>query len=410
MKQEAVAGLSIARLGRISTLLEDGYVASGKLAGCQALVARRGQVAYHECFGSMDLRRGTPWRDDTVVRIYSMTKPIVSIALMMLWERGLFQLDEPVARLLPEWQHQRVWCSGIGDAMQTVEPHRPVSFRDLLSHTAGLTYGGLLDSVGIPGVAHPVDTAYQALRVRRDRAEDLDGLLTKLGLLPLRYQPGQQWMYSLATEIVGALVQRISGKRLDRFLQDEIFMPLGMLDTGFFVRADNRDRFAACYRRRAGETVECDDPQDSPYLQEPVFLSGGGGLVSTMADYHCFCEMLRRGGELDGTRIIGPRTLALMTRNHLINGRSLSELALDGFSETTPAGVGFGLGFAVITDGVRAGTASEGDFYWGGAASTAFWIDPREELVVVFLTQLLPSTSFDIRAQLRNIVYAAIED
>jgi CubicO group peptidase (beta-lactamase class C family) len=411
MKHERHLGMSASRLDRISELLETSYIEPNKIAGCQALVARRGEVAYSQSFGRMDLARDKPWRDDTVVRIYSMTKPVVSLALMMLWERGLFQLDEPVARVLPEWAEQRVWLSGEGEAMVTAAPKKPVTFRQLLSHTAGLTYGGLLEQFGAPPSVHPVEKAYKALRVRRDPAEDLDAFVAKLGQVPLLYQPGEQWMYSLATDVVGALVQRISGKPLDRFLRDEIFDPLRMVDTGFSVAPANVDRFAACYSWTASKTLALsDDPQTSAYLNDPVFLSGGGGLVSTLGDYHRFCEMLRRGGELDGVRLIGPRTLSLMTGNHLKNKASLAELALDGFSETTPAGIGFGLGFAMTTDAIRAGSPSKDDYYWGGAASTLFWVDPSEDLVVIFLTQLMPSTTFNFRGQLKNIVYAAIED
>jgi CubicO group peptidase (beta-lactamase class C family) len=410
MTQDRHLGLSAARLERITDLLQASYVEPGKIAGCQALVARHGEIAYSRSFGQMDLARGKPWRDDTVVRIYSMTKPIVSLALMMLWERGLFQLDEPVVRVLPEWAGQRVWLSGEGEAMATAAAKKPVTFRQLLSHTSGLTYGGLLELYGAPASTHPVDKAYQTLRVRRDPAEDLDAFAAKLGQVPLRYQPGEQWMYSLATDVVGALVQRISGRPLDRFLHEEIFAPLGMVDTGFAVAPAQVDRFAACYRWRADKTLALfDDPQASPYLENPVFLSGGGGLVSTIGDYHRFCELLRRGGELDGMRLIGPRTLALMTGNHLKNGASLAELALDGFSETTPMGVGFGLGFAMTVDGVRAGSPSQGDFYWGGAASTIFWVDPVEDLVAIFLTQLTPSSTFNFRGQLKSVIYSAIE-
>jgi CubicO group peptidase (beta-lactamase class C family) len=408
---DTIAGLSRPRLERITDLLETRYVARGDLAGAQVLVARHGQIAYERAFGLMDRERSRPWADDTIVRIYSMTKPIVSVALMMLWERGLFQLDEPVTRVLPEWVDQRVWISGEGEAMTTKAVRKPVTFRQILTHTAGLTYGAVLETVGISGRRHPVDQAYVDLRVRKDPSEDLDGFIAKLGRAALRYQPGTRWMYSLATDVAGALVERISGRRLDHFLQDEIFDPLKMVDTAFQVRAGEVERLAACYARRAdGSNALQDDPRTSPYLEQPTFLSGGGGLVSTMADYHRFCEMLRRGGELDVARVIGPRTLALMTQNHLPGGGFLANLALDGFSEIAPIGVGFGLGFAITTDNVQAGTPSQGDYYWGGAASTFFWVDPREQLVVILLTQLLPSTTFNIRAQLKNIVYAAVED
>ena len=406
-----VTGLSEARLERITDHLTRNYIEPGKIAGCQTLVARHGQVAYQTSLGLMDRERGKPMADDAIVRIYSMTKPITSVALMMLFERGLFQLDDPVSRVFPEWQDQRVWVSGEGDEMRTEAPNRPVSFRDMLRHTGGLTYGSLLESVGAPVDRHPVDQAYRALGVRRDREETLDEFIDKIGRAPLRYQPGERWMYSLSTDVCGALVQRLSGKRFDVFLQDEILGPLGMIDTAFHVPPDKQARFAANYQRRADKTTAlADDPAESPYLEEPAFFSGGGGLVSTLADYHRFCEMLRRGGELDGVRIIGPRTLSLMHRNHLPGRGDLAQLAIGAFSETSNAGVGFGLGFASTLDQVTTGTLSEGEFYWGGAASTAFWIDPREDMVVVFLTQLMPSATFNFRGQLRSLIYAAIED
>jgi CubicO group peptidase (beta-lactamase class C family) len=407
---DLAAGLSSSRLERIGDFLQSTYIEPGRIAGGQVLVARGGEVAYARSLGVMDRERARPWADDTVVRIYSMTKPIVSVALMSLWERGLFQLDEPVTRVLPEWSGQRVWLSGEGEAMITEPLAKPVTFRHLLSHTAGLTYGGFLSTVGIGGPIHPVDQACIDLKVRRDPAEDLDAFVGKLGRAPLRYQPGTRWMYSFATDVIGCLVERLSGRPLDRFLEEEITGPLGMADTGFQVRPEQQARFAACYQHAGASGFALqDDPETSPFIKPQRFLSGGGGLVSTLADYHRFCEMLRRGGELDGVRIIGPRTLRLMTLNHLAGGASLAELALDSFSETTPFGVGFGLGFAMTVDGVRAATPSQGDFYWGGAASTIFWVDPVEALVVIFLTQLLPSTTYAFRGQLKSLVYAALE-
>ena len=410
-KSARKAGLNAARLERIGDFLERSYVAPGKIAGCQVLVARRGHTAYRRSIGLMDVERSKPMADDAVLRIYSMTKPVVSVALMTLWERGAFQLDEPIAKAFPEFDEPKVWVEGEGEAMRTEPAARPVTYRQVLSHTAGFTYGGLLEQVGAPGSGDPVDAAYKALRIRRDPAEDLEAFMGKLAQAPLRYQPGTKWMYSLATDVVGALVERLSGRRLDVFLREEIFEPLGMDDTGFSVPERAHDRFAACYARGADKALKLvDDAEKSPFLQPPVFLSGGGGLVSTLEDYGRFCDMLRCGGAVDGQRIIGPRTLDLMTANHLPGGGDLSTLALDSFSETLPAGVGFGLGFAMTLDGVAAGYACEDEYYWGGAASTAFWIDPIEDLYVVFLTQLMPSTTYNFRAQLRSLVYAAIED
>lgn len=405
------AGMSAERLERVGDFLERGYVEPGKIAGCQVLVARRGHVAYRRSIGSMDLERSRPMADDAVVRIYSMTKPVASVALMSLWERGAFQLDDPIAKAFPEFRESRVWTEGEGEAMRTEPAAGPVTYRQVLSHTAGLTYGGLLEQVGAPGSGDPVDAAYKALRIRRDPGEDLEAFMGKLAQAPLKYQPGTRWMYSLATDVAGALVERLSGRKLDVFLREEIFEPLGMEDTGFSVPEGARDRFAACYSRGADKTLKLvDDPEKSAFLQTPTFLSGGGGLVSTLEDYGRFCDMLRCGGALDGERVIGPRTLDLMTANHLPGGGDLSTLALDSFSETLPVGVGFGLGFATTMDGVAAGYACEDEYYWGGAASTAFWVDPLEDLYVVFLTQLMPSTTYNFRAQLRSLVYAAIED
>ncbi len=406
----AHTGMATRQLERIGAVLQERYVDAGRIAGCQVLVARHGQVAYRASLGMMDVKRAKPMEDHSILRIYSMTKPITSVALMMLMERGAFQLDEPVTRVLPEWRGQKVWVGG-ADGAELAEPRRPVSFRDLLSHTAGLTYGGLLEQVGAPASADPVDAAYRAAGVRRGPDETLEQFVTKLGQVPLKYQPGERWMYSLATDVCGAVVERISGKPFGDFLQEEIFGPLGMVDTGFHVPEAKRDRFAANYARRGGEMLAlADDPAESAYLQPPVFQSGGGGLVSTIDDYHRFCDVLRGGGAAGGVRLLGPRTLALMHKNHLPGGRDLTEVAIDSFSETAAQGVGFGLGFAVTLDEVRSGTLGQGDFYWGGAASTLFWVDPAEDLVAIFLTQLMPSTTYNFRGLLKNMIYAAIED
>ena len=297
----------------------------------------------------MDRERSKPWADDTVARIYSMTKPIASVALMSLWERGLFQIDDPVAKVLPEWREQRVWVSGEGEAMQTEPLASPGELPRPAQPHLGLTYGALLETIGAPAARHPGGHGLPGAEGAHGARRGPGRFVAKLGgLAPALPAGAAVAVFAGHPDVIGALVQRLSGKRLDVFLQEEIFGPLGMVDTGFHVRPENVDRFAACYARRADKTtVLQDDPRASPYLQEPVFFSGGGGLVSTMADYHRFCEMLRRGGELDGARIIGPRTLAFMTRNHLTGGQSLAELALDSFSETTPMGVGFGLGFAM---------------------------------------------------------------
>jgi CubicO group peptidase (beta-lactamase class C family) len=409
LAQRVEAGLDTARLERITEHLERNYIRPGKIVGCQTLVARHGHVAYLSSLGEMDRERGTPMREDTIFRIYSMTKPITSVALMTLYERGLFQLNDPVSRVLPEWRDQRVWVSGEGEQMVTKAPERPLTFRHLLSHTAGLTYGGGLPGVG--GPLHPVDKVYQAVGVRRGEGETLASFTEKLGRVPLRYEPGERWMYSLATDVCGALVERLSGRRFDEYLREAVFEPLGMVDTAFSVAPEKVDRFAANYQRRPDKTLALvDDPRSSTYLREPTFFSGGGGLTGTTADYLRFCEMLRRGGELDGARILGPRTIKLMTKNHLAGGKDLTQMALGAFSETANEGVGFGLGFAMTLSEVETGALGEGDYYWGGAASTIFWVDPAEDLVVIFMTQLMPSATFNFRGQLKSIIYSAIVD
>jgi len=407
--QSQWTGLDAGRLERITDHIERNYIGPAKIAGCQVAVARHGHIAYLKSFGMMDIERNKPTRDDTIYRIYSMTKPITSVALMTLYEQGYFQLNDPVSRYVPSWKNHRVWVSGEGADMVTEAPGRPITFRDVLSHMAGLTYGGGLPGVG---VQHPIDNIYRTLRIRSSGTTDtMMEFMDKLSQVPLRYQPGQAWMYSLATDVCGALVEIISGKPLAQYLQDVIFGPLSMVDTAFYVAADKQDRFAANYERGPDKKLKLlDDPATSSFIKEPAFKSGGGGLTGTTADYMRFCEMLRRGGELDGHRILGPRTLEIMHMNHLPGGKDLTQVAIGGFSETANEGVGFGLGFASTMDQVATGGLGTGDYYWGGAASTIFWVDPKEDLTMVFMTQLMPSGTFNFRGQLKSLVYSAIID
>jgi CubicO group peptidase (beta-lactamase class C family) len=405
------AGFDAKRLDRISDHLNRSYIELGKIAGCQTLVARHGHVAYFSSLGYADRERDKPVADDTIFRLFSMTKPITSVALMTLYEQGAFQLNDPVSRVIPEWRDHEVWVSGEGADMVTRKPNAPMTFRNVLSHTSGLSYGGglvaLLDGLQIK--LHPAEQAYVDRGVQRDRNETLATFVQKLARVPLRYDPGEQWMYSYSTDVCGYLVEALSGKPFDQYLQETIFGPLEMKDTSFFVAPDKAPRLAANYRRARDKSLRLlEDPQQSPYLVKPAFLSGGGGLTGTTADYLRFCEMLRRGGELDGARILGPRTVELMTRNHLKDGNDLTQMALGAFSETAYGGVGFGLGFATTLDEVAAGSMGAGDYYWGGAASTIFWVDPREDLVAIFMTQLIPSYTFNFRGQLKSIIYSSI--
>ena len=405
-------GFDTSRLDRITQHLQRSYIEPSKISGCQTLVARHGHIVHFESLGHADRERAVPVKDNTLFRIYSMTKPMTSVALMMLYEKGLFQLNDPVHRVVPEWREQRVWLAGEGDNMETVAPKRPITFRDLLSHTGGLTYGGGLPGVGIE---HPVDHVYRQLKIRALGSNDtLPVFLRKLGQVPLVFHPGERFMYSLSTDACGALVELLSGQRFEDYIQTELLDPLGMHDTGFYVPEAKRSRFTANYQRQPdGSLQKIDDPTTSAYLTPPTFFSGGGGLVSTSRDYFRFCEMLRRGGELDGHRYLAPRTIALMRRNHLRGAvehesRTLREMAVGTYAETATDGVGFGLGFASVLDEVAAGSINAGDFYWGGAASTIFWVDAKADLVVIFMTQLMPSRSFDFRGQLKNLVYSAL--
>ncbi len=396
------AGFAPERLNRITDHLNRNYIEPGKIAGCQTLVARHGHIAYFKSFGQMDRERRKPMADDTIFRLYSMTKPITSVALMSLYEQGHFQLNDPVSRFIPAWRDHKVWVSGVGAEMQTIVPEKPMTMRNVLSHTGGLTYGA---------TNHPVDRAYREVGVNRGAGETLATFAEKLAKVQLRYAPEERWMYSFSTDVCGYLVEVISGKRFDQYLQENIFDPLDMKDTSFSVAPRKLARFAANYERQPDKTLKLiDDPERSTYLKQPTFFSGGGGLTGTTADYFRFCEMLRRGGELDGTRILGSRTLELMHRNHLAGGKDLASMAIGAFSETAYEGVGFGLGFAMTLGEVEAGTLGAGDYYWGGAASTIFWVDPKEDLIAIFMTQLMPSATFNFRGQLKNIIYSAIVD
>ncbi len=395
-------GLDSAQLARVSEHLGKRYVVPGKIPGSITLVARRGQACFLDIQGQQDVARGTPMTEDTIMRIYSMSKPITSLALMTLHEQGLFSLDDPVHRFIPGWRDLRVWRAGSLPLFETKRPARDMTIRDLFMHTSGLTYDFLR--------ATNIDYAYRKLQVGLVRqGYTLQDMVDELGKLPLEFSPGERWNYSLATDVLGYLVEVISGQSLADFLQEVIFDPLGMSDTRFEIEPGKVRRFASCYQYNLKKEMELtDDGQNSDYANRS-FYSGGGGLVSTVSDYYRFCQMLLGGGTVDGMRIIGSRTLAFMARNHLPGGADLSEFATGGFSESANEGVGFGLGFATKLDPVRNGyPGSVGSFFWGGLASTLFWVDPVEELVVVFMTQLMPSSTFNFRGQLENIIYGAL--
>lgn len=397
-------GLSSERLKKIDRFIEREYLATGKLHGAQVAVSRRGQLAHFSSLGLMDAERGRPMASDTIFRIYSMSKPITSVAFTLLVEEGLVALDDPVARYIPAWAELGVYDGGFMDTFKTRRPNRPMQIVDLLRHTSGLTYG--FQQRG------NVDAAYRKLGLGEIETKGtLDGMIEGLAGLPLEFSPGEAWNYSVSTDVLGYLIGVISGMPFERFLQTRLFEPLRMGDTGFHVPADQAGRLAACYALSPKGVVLQDDPTRSAYLSAPSFVSGGGGLVSTTDDYLRFCRMLLNGGELDGERILSPKTVRLMATNHLPGGADLSTVSRSMFSEAAYAGLGFGLGFSTTIDPAATLIPSTvGDMSWGGAASTFFWVDPVEELIVILMTQLLPSSAYPIRRQLRTLAYSAFTE
>lgn len=397
-------GMCAARLDNVGRLVGD-YVTSGCYPGAVTVVARHDKVVHLGVHGCADVARDRPMRPDTIFRTYSMTKPIVSVALMTLYEEGRFQLDDPVWKFIPSWRDMTVCTGGTPDEPVTRAPARPMTVRDLLMHTSGLA-GRSADS--------PVAELY-----RRANVADVDGatgnlagMVDRLATIPLAADPGSRWIYGISTDVVGRLCEIIGGKPLDVFLRERIFDPLSMVDTGFSVPEADRGRFAACYRFRDGSPAYelLDDPATSPFAAPRTYFSGIAGLVSTAGDYLRFCRMLGKGGELDGTRVLGARTVGLMTCNHLPGGRDLVSFTENG-GESTRFGQGFGLGFGVLLDQTVAQTmGTPGEFFWGGAASTTFFVSPLDDLMVLFLTQLRPSSSYPIRRQLRATVYSALTD
>jgi CubicO group peptidase (beta-lactamase class C family) len=399
----AEAGFDEGRLARIDAHFAR-YVDDGRLPGWLLLVSRGGQVVHLSTYGQRDKEAALPVELDTLFRMYSMTKPVTSAAAMMLYEEGAFELKDPVARFIPAFADMRVFKGGSALAPVTVPATEPMRIWHLLTHTAGLTYGF--------HHAHPVDAIYRAAGFEwgSPPGADLAECCEQWAQLPLLFEPGSEWNYSVSTDVLGRVVEVASGQTLDRFFAERIFEPLGMTDTGF--SAGDLDRLAALYTRNpaSGEAFRIDMMGDAA-KKPPAMLSGGGGLVGTAADYHRFTQMLLGEGQLEATRLLSPRTLRYMTSNHLPGGADLEAFGRPLFAETTFDGVGFGLGFSVVDDPVRNKVlGSRGEFAWGGAASTAFWVDPVEEVTAMFLTQLLPSSTYPIRTQLKQLVYQALVD
>jgi CubicO group peptidase (beta-lactamase class C family) len=397
----AEIGFDAERLGRI-----DGhfgrYVDKGLLPGWLAVITRHGKIAHVASSGQRDVEASLPVEPDTVWRIYSMTKPVTSVAAMMLYEEGAFDLNDPISRWLPEFAEPRVYVKGSALRPVTEPATEPIRVWHLLTHTSGLTYGF--------HHTHPIDAIYRAAGYEwgTPPGVDLAGCSEAWAGFPLVFQPGSEWNYSVSTDVLGRLVEVVSGKSLDEFFAERIFGPLGMTDTGFWT--DELERLAALYLPAPGTRLAVrNDTFGALGTKRPACLSGGGGLVSTAADYHRFTQMLLRGGELDGVRLLGPRTVRLMASNHLPGNVDLEEFGRPLFAEMPYNGHGFGLGFSVLQDPIAAKTlASAGEFAWGGAASTAFWVDPDEDITALFFTQLLPSSTHPLRQELRALVYQAL--
>jgi CubicO group peptidase (beta-lactamase class C family) len=397
-------GFDATRLGRIPAHVAAKYVEPGRLPHAATLVSRGGEIAHLSTIG--DARPGQPLAEDTIYRIASMTKPVTAVALMMLVEEGRIALGDPVAKYLPEFGKTGVYVAGGGNMPFVTRPLRtPMRVIDLMRHTAGLTYGFQERS--------PVDAAY-----RRTWAGDFalmtssDDYIAALSEIPLLFDPGAHWNYSVATDVVGVIVERISGQSLGAFFEERIFAPLGMADTAFSVPADKLYRLADAYSfDPATKMALYDAGQDSRWANAERFQSGGGGLVSTLSDYHAFCQMLLGGGKLGGTRILSRASIALMTANHLPGGGDLTRHSVGLFSEADSAGGGYGLGLGVTID--PAATlipGNAGEFYWGGMFSTGFFVDPVEDLIILFMTQLMPSSTYAVRREVKTLVHAARDD
>ena len=412
-KPESV-GLSSARLQKLDQVMTSRYVDGGLLPGILTMVYRKGELVHTGMSGHMDIERDKPMREDAIFRIYSMTKPITAVALMMLVEEGLIGLDDAVATHIPSWKRLGVYASGMPTLLAGAPPgfittptERPMKVIDLATHTSGLTYGFMMRT--------SVDAAYRKAKINDFQTPGgLEEMIEQLSHIPLEFSPGAAWNYSVSIDVMGYLVQKLSGLSFGEFLHTRLFKPLGMVDTGFHCPPEKIDRLTSCYQPKQGGGLRLqDDAQKSTYAKPPALEAGGGGLLSTAHDYLRFCRMMLNGGQLDGVQILSPKTVALFSLNHLPEGRELASMAPPGaFSEAGYSGIGFSIGCGVNIDVAKTrlpGTL--GEFFWGGAASTAFWIDPKEDLAVVFMTQVMGSDArLTLRRDLRTLVYSAMTE
>lgn len=395
-------GFNDALLKRIPVHIRTKYLDTGRLPHAALLIGRGGEIAHLSVQG--DARPGVPLGDDAIFRIASMTKPITSVAFMQLVEEGKLALSDPVHRVIPEWKNLGVFLSGGGAQPFVTRPAtQPMRMIDLLRHTSGLTYGFQERT--------PIDAAYRKLKIEAFAGPSLEDLIKILADVPLQFDPGTSWNYSISTDILGAILQRVDDKPLDQIISDRITGPLGMVDTHFQIPEEKIDRVPDCYVFHPEDKMKLYDPgATTAWGRKPSQLSGGGGMASTLRDYHRFCRMLLNGGNVEGVRILGRKTLDLMIANHLPGGGDLTQHSKALFSEAENAGAGFGLGFATTIDSAATGVqGSNGDFYWGGMFSTAFFVDPAEDIIMIFMTQLMPSNTYPIRREIKTMLYAAVE-
>jgi len=397
-----VLGFSTSRLARIKTWMQK-YVDDGKLPGATTLVARHGKVVFCEALGYGDIKNKKPLARGSILRFYSMSKPITATAVMMLYEKGLFQLDDPLYEYIPAFKNMQVYGSGSGGNMITQPATTPITIHHLLTHTSGLTYG-VENEGGVPGLYAENRTDFNP------KDGPLASVVDRLAKIPLEFEPGSKWEYSVSFDVLGYLVEVVSGKPLDLFLKENIFDPLGMNDTGFFVPESELNRFVSLYQCTPESRLALlESVGGSPLVGKVETLSGGGGLVSTLEDYYRFTEMLRQKGELDGQRLLGRKSVELMTCNHLPG--DLTDMGQPTFCETTYEGIGFGLGMSVVIDPAKSKIlGTPGEYAWGGYAGTAFWVDPVEDMTVIFLSQLWPADAYPIRRELRVLAYQALID
>jgi CubicO group peptidase (beta-lactamase class C family) len=398
-------GFALGRLQRIQEALARNYVNTGAIPGALTMIWRKGALVFSGVSG--DMKRGVAMREDAIFRIYSMTKPVTAVALLLLVEEGKIALDDPVSRFIPGFADLGVYAGGELDSFASTPSPRPMKVVDLLRHTSGLTYGILNRT--------PLDAAYRKLRIAEpDQEGGMAAMVEHLSRLPLEFPPGETWNYSVGLDIAAYLVERVSGLRFSDFLKERIFLPLGMADTGFVVPDQKRYRLTTCYYVRDGKLHVFDDPEASAFSKPPALESGGGGLVSTGEDYMRFCRMLLHDGQLGHVRLLSPKTVQLMTLNHLPHGREMTDMmpSTATFNEAGYAGVGFGLSVAVTQNVAKTGLpGSRGEYSWGGAAGTYFFNDPAEDLAVVFMSQVLFAPDrIRLRRDLRTLVYGAMSE